>query len=115
MKMLIQIDEERVRADGIYDLEDMWRLIGKTFLEWGCTAERQENGAMMYSGTNTSDDFTAISLAIDFLEVQPWFAQYCTKWIWYDNHSSDESKLPYYDEDVLEEMRAENTLFKNAM
>ena len=67
MKMLIKIDEERVRADGIYDLEDMWRLIGKTFLEWGCTAERQADGSMLYSGTETNDYFTAIGLAVFFL------------------------------------------------
>ncbi len=115
MKMLIGIDEERVRNDEHYDLDDMWRIIGKTFLEYGCTAERQEDGSMLYSGTKTNDYITAIWLAIDFLEVQPWFAQYCNKWIWYDNHNDDESVLPYLSEDVLEDERAENILFKRAV
>lgn len=115
MKMLIGIDEERVRKDGLYDLDDMWRLIGMRFLEHGCTAERQEDGSVMYSGTKTNDYYAAINFAIDFLEVQPWFAQYCTKWIWYDNHNRDERVMPYFDEDVLEQERADNILFKRAV
>lgn len=113
MKMLIQIDEERVRADGIYDLDDMWRLIGKYFLEYDCTAERQKDGAMLYSGTETNDYFTAINLAVCFLEIQPWFAQYCTKWIWYDNDANE--SLPFLEIDVLESSRQDNELFKRAL
>ena len=31
MKMLIQLDEERVVKDGKYKLEDMWRVIDAKF------------------------------------------------------------------------------------
>lgn len=113
MKMLIKIDEERVQKDRVYDLDGMWQLIGKTFLEWGCIAERQEDGSMLYSGTETNDYYTAINLAIYFLEIQPWFAQYCTKWIWYDNDANE--SLPFLEMDILARKRRDNELFKRAI
>ncbi len=112
MKMQIGIDEERVRKDGLYDLADMWRLIGKTFLEYGCTAERQGDGSMLYSGTATNDYYTAINLAVYFLEIQPWFAQYCTKWIWYDNDDNEE--LSFQEINLLVRRQQDNLLFKKA-
>lgn len=109
MKMLIQLDEEKVLKDGKYDLDDMWRLIGKRFVEYGCTVERQSDGSVVYSGTEYNDYYTAINLGINFLEVQPWFAKYCTKWIWYDN--DDDESLPYSEEDILANERIDNPLF----
>lgn len=108
MKMLIQLDEERILREGKYDLNDMWRVIDKMF-ENGCTKSVQPNGEVLYLGDANKDYYTRISLAYMRLSEQKWFAQYCSKWIWYDN--DDDENLPFADEDVLAKERKRNPLF----
>ena len=108
MKMLIKLDEERIKAEGKYDLADMWRKIDEQF-EKACTKEVQPDGAALYSGDPNSDYFTCISLAYIRLSEQEWFAKYCSKWIWYDN--DDDEDLPLSDEDILAKERKRNPLF----
>ncbi len=108
MKMLIKLDEERIKAEGKYDLADMWRKIDEQF-EKACTKELQPDGAALYSGDPNSDYFTCISLAYIRLSEQEWFAKYCSKWIWYDN--DDDEDLPLSDEDILAKERKRNPLF----
>ena len=43
MKMLIQLDEERVKKDGKYKLEDMWRVIDAKFRSEEHTSELQSH------------------------------------------------------------------------
>ncbi len=50
MKMLIQLDEERVVKDGKYKLEDMWRVIDAKFDKHDCVKEIQPDGSMLYTG-----------------------------------------------------------------
>ena len=109
MKMLIQLDEERVKKDGKYKLEDMWRVIDAKFDKYECIKERQEDGSMLYKGNPEKDYFTCMMLAAMQLKHQKWFGRYCTKWIWYDN--DDDEDLPFQDIDVLARERQKNPLF----
>ncbi len=108
MKMLIALDEERVKSDGIYDLADMWRLIDERFKK-ACTKEVQSDGSVLYSGDPNKDYYTCISLGYIKLKNCSWFANYCVKWIWYDNDDNEE--LPFQDIDVLTRQRKSNPLF----
>lgn len=108
MKMLIQLDEERILREGKYDLTDMWRVIDKMF-ERSCTKSVQSNGEVLYSGDPSKDYYTRINLAYLKLKHCPWFIKYCTKWIWYDNDDNEE--LPFQDIDILDEERKDNPLF----
>lgn len=109
MKMLIKLDEERVLRDGKYDLADMWRLIDEKFVG-DCVKEVQADGAVLYSGNPMRDYYTRINLACLNLKQCHWFAQYCTKWIWYDNDDNEE--LPFQDIDVLARQRKNNPIFE---
>ena len=108
MKMLIKLDEERIKADGKYDLADMWRNIDEQF-EKACTKEVQPDGAALYSGDPSSDYFTCIGLAYLLLRKQQWFAKYCSEWIMLSNE--DDEDLPLADENLLDKERKENPLF----
>ncbi len=108
MKMLIALDEERVKSDGIYDLADMWRVIDEKFKK-ACTKEVQSDGSVLYSGDPNKDYYTCIMLAYVILSERKWFAQYCSKWIWYDN--DDDEELPFQDINVLLKERNRNPLF----
>ncbi|MDE7168439.1 MAG: hypothetical protein K2O28_06300 [Clostridia bacterium] len=108
MKMLIQLDEQKVKTDGIYDLADMWRIIDGKF-EKACTKEVQPDGSRLYVGDTSKDYYTCISLSYMGLSELQWFAQYCSKWIWYDN--DDDESEPFSEEDVLARERIRNLLF----
>ncbi len=108
MKMEIALDEERILRDGVYDLKKIWNKIDEKFLS-ACTRERLPDGSVMYSGDPNKDYYTAIMLAVMYLEDRKWFAEYCGKWIWYDNE--DDETLPYHIIDVLSRQRTDNRLF----
>lgn len=110
MKMEIKLDEERIRRDDKYGVEELWKMIDKEFAN-ACTKEVQPDGSVMYVGIPDKDYFTEINLAVAVFKHSDWFAQYCVKWIWYDNDDDDES-LPFDDEDVLAEVRENNSIFK---
>lgn len=108
MKMLIQLDEERVIKDEKYDLSDMWRFIDEEF-EDECKKEVQPDGSVLYSGIPNKNYYKRINVAAMILKGQKWFGEYCIRWIWYDN-DYNESK-PFYEMDVLERQRKKNPLF----
>lgn len=112
MKMLIQLDEERVKRDRKYSLTKMWEAIDVKFEKYGCEKERRADGAVLYSGNPEKDYYTCINLAYLTLKNQKWFAEYCTKWIWYDN--DDDETLPYQNLNVLARERQDNPLFARA-
>lgn len=108
MKMLIKLDEDKIRADGKYDVVAVWKWIDKRF-ENACTKEIQSDGAVLYSGDPQRDYYTCIGLAYLALREQKWFASYCRQWIWYDN--DDDEELPYQDMNVLLREKHDNPLF----
>ncbi len=108
MKMLIQIDEEKVLTDRKYNLEKMWNAIDKMFSR-DCIKEKQLDGSILYSGHPQRDYYTRINLAVMSLQQQRWFAKYCIQWIWYDN--DDDETLPFQNIDVLSRLRKECPLF----
>ena len=108
MKMLIKLDEERIKADEKYDLADMWRKIDEQF-EKACTKELQPDGAALYSGDPNKNYYATIMLAYMRLSEDKSFAKYCSKWIWYSN--DDNESLPMQDTDVLAMEQKDNALF----
>ena len=109
IKMLIQLDEERIKADDEYDLQEMWQAIDELFDDVKCIKEVQPDGSVMYSGNPKSNSLLA-DFGYAFVSLREWdfFAQYCSKWIWYEN---EEDELPYSDEDILLKERIDNPLF----
>ena len=112
MKMLIKLDEERVRRDGKYDLADMWRKIDEQFEKYNCIKEVQPGGGVLYSGNPDYDYYTCMGLSYLSLRKQRWFALYCNEWIMFSNE--DDESLPLSDENLLVKERLENPLFSIA-
>lgn len=109
MKMLIQLDEERVVKDGKYKLEDMWRVIDAKFDKYDRVKEIQPDGSMLYTGNPEKDYYTCMALANITLKKQKWFGKYCKKWVMLDNE--DDETLPLQNIDILARQRQTNPLF----
>lgn len=108
MKMLIKLDEDKIRADGQYDVAAVWNWIDKRF-ENACTKEIQSDGAVLYSGDPQRDYYTCINIAVITLKRTDFFGKYCVEWIWYDNDNDE--NLPLQDIDVLSRQRKTNRFF----
>ncbi len=102
MKMLIALDEGRVRAEGIYDLGAMWSILDATFAEIGCAREEQADGAVLYAPSGESGSEERFRAVYRDLSNTEWFGQYCMQWIWTDERGAF---------DVLLQERAANPLF----
>lgn len=109
MKMEIKLDTERIRRDGKYDVVELWKQIDKEFAN-ACTKEVQADGSVMYVGIPDADYYTDMNVAAMIFKNTEWFAQYCVKWIWYDN--DDDESLPFNEEDILAEARLNRALFR---
>lgn len=112
MKMLIQLDEERIRRDGKYDVAEMWRVIDEKFTAFQCDKEKQADGSVLYFGNANRDVFGDFFQIYAFLSREKWFAKYCSQWIMYSNE--DDEDLPLTDENLLEKLRKNNPLFAHA-
>ncbi|MGN0797203.1 MAG: hypothetical protein ACI4M5_03270 [Christensenellales bacterium] len=110
MKMLIQLDEERIKADGKYSSKKMWDFIDEVFEDKKCIKEVQSDGSVMYSGNPNRDNLMA-DFGYAYFSLIEWelFAKYCRKWICYDNEFDEDS--PFDEDDVLAKERIRTPLF----
>lgn len=99
-KMLIQLDEERIKREGKYSIEKMWSIIDEAFSYGQCIKEVQSDGSVMYSGNPNRDNYLCdFGIAYVVLMDKIWFADFASKWIWYNN--DDDENLPFQDSDCL--------------
>lgn len=109
LKMLIKIDEERLVKDDRYDLKNYWEVIDRKFKD-NCTKEVLPDGSVLYSGIEGANYFADIGGAYINLNRKQWFADYVTKWIWYDNDGMEDQ--PLYPIDIIARERKDNPLFQ---
>lgn len=109
LKMLIQIDEDRLVKDDRFDLKDYWDSIDFRFKD-NCTKEVLPDKSVLYSGISGANYFNEISAAYIVLSRKEWFAQYVTKWIWYENLGIEGQPLSSID--LLEKQRNRNPIFQ---
>lgn len=109
LKMLIQIDEDRLVKDGHYKLQNYWDVIDRKFKD-NCTKEVLPDKSVLYSGIPGANYFKDIGSAYVSLSDAEWFANYVTKWIWYDNDGMEDQ--PLYPIDIIARERKDNPLFQ---
>ena len=109
LKMLIKIDEDRLVKDDRYDLKNYWEVIDRKFKD-NCTKEVLPDGSVLYGGIRGANYFPEIGAAYITLSEAEWFANYVTKWIWYDNDGMEDK--PLYPIDIIARERKDNPLFQ---
>ena len=107
--MLIKIDEDRLVKDDRYDLKNYWDVIDEMFQD-NCTKEVLPDGSVLYSGIPGANFFKDIGSAYVTLSDAEWFANYVTKWIWYENTGMEDK--PFYTADIIARERVDNPLFQ---
>lgn len=80
MKMRIQLDEEKIRREGIYNYDKIIKLLDETFEELEIYREEDVDGILAYSGTGNPRDFGRFGLMYNSLKRKAWFIDNALLW-----------------------------------
>ncbi len=79
LKMEIVMDREKLENDG-YDFDKSIAIICNGLKEAGFIEELNEEGHIIYRGTNSNKDFAYFGLVWEKLIEQQWFKNACEEW-----------------------------------
>lgn len=114
MKIEIKLDEEQIKKDNIYELEELYQVIDKLFLEENLIKLPDENGSIFYSGTGSNRDMGRIFVCVFALEKSDWFMNYVRTWLLYSS-AAKEDENDFDIEDILAQSLAHRNKEKLAI
>lgn len=79
LKMEILMNRAKLEADG-YDFNKSIAIICNGLKESGFIKELNEEGHIIYRGTNSDKDFAYFGLVYNKLVAQQWFKNACEEW-----------------------------------
>ena len=105
-KMQIWLDETKIKREGVYTVEEVWKVVDKAFEEGKCIKEVQPDGSVMYLGNPSSDNLLSdFGVAYVILTDSEIFGRYALDWKWFSNDGIEQE--PMYEmnpmEDLIEE------------
>lgn len=100
MKMLIELDSEKICREQKYDLTELENCIERLFTDEGM--HRDSNGCFV------DGDFVSIGAIVLALRHTGWFMENVKTWLWYEleRETTNPTDDDYSVEDVLAEFRA---------
>ena len=89
MKMMINLDEEKIAQEGKYDINKIYAYLNKCFEKRGMTKDKDD----WYINGN----FTSCGSLIAKLSETDWFMDNLLEWLWFDttDSSTDDLKAFY--------------------
>ena len=83
MKMEIVLDEDKIRAEGEYEVELIKYNVCRPFDEKKLCKVETFDDSIVYCDADREEDFTSfLGLMLSFAETK-WFVRYVKKWMWY--------------------------------
>lgn len=96
MKVEIVLDEEKIKAEGKYDVEEIKRCVCNPFEQKALSRIKTNDGSIVYCDRDRDDEHVQLLLANVSLTDESWFAHYVKKWTCVDDGE---------EEDVLKTVR----------
>jgi hypothetical protein len=95
MKMLITLDENKIIAEGKYNLNKIMDYIDKACEKRGMTKDS--------SNWYSNGDFTSCGSLILVLKDKEWFINNLKEWLWYDSddNTTEDLKSHYAKEKII--------------
>ena len=91
-KLEIELDEDQIRADGEYTVEQLRQHIIDSFADVGITNLVEDGRTMIFIDNSYNFDYFARFglIASDLYYDEPWFRKYVNKMLWYNvEHGKD--------------------------
>jgi len=94
------MDEDKIRAEGKYTVESIYRTIKRGFDKYKLREEQGADGTRIFYGSGDPRDYGVFGLLITTLREESWFMDYVAKWLWY-NSDDGRNEDDFAIEDVL--------------
>ena len=98
---IIELDEERIKKDGIINLDVAHKCIEQTFAQKDITLYEQRGTVKVYTRNIDKHDFEYLWMMNGLFKKESWFGYYIKQWRFID--IDEKTKYIYTDEDILEE------------
>ena len=96
---IIELDEERIKKDGIINLEAAYRCIEATFAQKDVTLYEQVGTIRTYTRNIDKHDFEYLWMVNSPFQDEAWFMYYIKQWRFID--VNEDTGVIYTDEDIL--------------
>lgn len=84
-KVEIALDDEKILADQVYDLDDMYKIIREMFTQKDMHDVSEGNGQLTFiSKKGEKDVFSTCGLNVTELYQSEWAVPYLKKMLWYN-------------------------------
>ena len=99
LKMIIRMNDDKIRAEKQYDLEGIHRAIDRVFGSAGLPRMEDASGAMVYRDCGRERDFGLFGRVVNTLKRQAWFMDNVA--VWRLCNSDDADRPDDFDEEDL--------------
>ena len=96
----IELDEERIKRDGIVNLDAAYECIEDTFAQRGVTLYKKTRSVRYYTRNIDKHDFEYLWMVNSPFKKETWFQYYIKTWRFYD--IDDETNEIFEEEDLFE-------------
>ncbi|MBS7009145.1 hypothetical protein [Anaerostipes sp.] len=100
LKLEIKLDESKIESEHKYNVDDIYRVLEKSFFRHDILMIRKEDGTLVFCGKGNAKDYGAFGCIITQLKEKEWFMDNVIKWIWY-NSDDGVDETDFSVEDVL--------------
>lgn len=96
----VELDDERIKEDGIINLEVAYRIIENTFAKRDVTLHHREENVRFYTRNIDKHDFEYLWMVNSPFRGESWFQYYVKTWKYID--IEDDTGEIYTEEDLIE-------------
>ena len=82
MKVEIVLDEDKIKAEGEYEVEEIKRCVCDPFEQNGLRKVETTDGSIVYCDKNRDNDYAWLWGANFILVDEVWFIHYVKSWLW---------------------------------
>ena len=90
MKVEIVLDEDKIRAEGEYEVEEIKRCVCNPFEQKGLRKVETTDGSIVYCDKDRENDYAWLWSANLTLVDEDWFVRYVKKWIWEGEYGQED-------------------------
>ncbi len=98
---IIELDEERIKKDGIINLDVAHQCIEKTFAQKDISLYQQKGTVRVYTRNIDEHDFEYLWMMNGLFKDEAWFQYYIKQWRFLD--VDEKTNHVYTDEDLFDE------------
>ena len=99
IKMLIKMDENRIKESEKYSLDKVYSALDRIFRDKGMVKVSTDNG-IEYCGNDRPIDFAYFGKIMIGLKKQDWFMDNVSEWLFCSNDDTDDANV-FNQEDLL--------------